>query len=204
MHLKALAVVASLFALSAPATHAVTVTWGTSAETPSMDVATNLGVPQGVSFTWRTAPAGGWIEFTTDAAWALQLHFYGVGDATPTDEIVSAYILKSWNTVTGVWDNLTTQTDACSTATLVPLAGDCNLMGSTVYSGSESVLRPGEIAGRYAAGKYLLGVGDSEEPSNTSAEFYVAAVPLPASLLGLIAGLGGLGMLGLRRRRTLV
>lgn len=132
MHLKALVVAASLAVLSAPAAHAATVTWGPSAETPSMDVATNLGVPQGVSFTWRAAPAGGWIEFTTDAAWALQLHFYGVGDATPTDELVSAYILKSWNTVTGMWDNLTTQTDVCSTATLVPLAGDCNLMGSTI------------------------------------------------------------------------
>lgn len=167
-----------------------------------MDVATNLGIPEGVSFTWREAPAGGWVEFTIDAAWALQLHFYGVGDDTPTDQHVSAYILKAWNTVTGMWDNLTTQTDVCSTATLVPLAGDCNLMGSALYSGPETVLRPGEIAGHYTSGRYLLGVGDSSEPSNTSAEFYIAAVPLPATGLALIAGLGGLAALGVRRRRS--
>lgn len=205
MKLKALAIAAALTGFSVPAAQAVTVTFGATDETATMDVATNLGNPAGVSFTWDQSPAGGWIEFTTDSAWALQLRFYGVGDATPAALHVSGYILKAYNAVTNMWDNLTNDTNLCSTATLGPITGNCNLMGSLIYPGPEAALQPGERTGPYAAGRYLLGAYDSRQPSNTSAEFYIAdlaPVPLPASGLALFAGLAGLAAIGARRRRT--
>lgn len=201
MKLKALALATALVGLGVTASNAATVTWVSSAETPTMDVGVNLGVPQGVSFTWKKAPATGWIEFTADAAFALQLHFYGVGDATPPVLQTSGYVFKMWDAISSTWTNLTTDTSLCSTSTLAPVAGDCNLIASELYPGPDTVLRAGEEVGRFGAGRYLLGVYDSGEPSNTSAEFYIASVPLPATGLALIAGLGGLAALGARRRR---
>lgn len=201
MRLKSLALAAAVVGFGAASAQAATVTWLASDETSTMDVAVNLGLPQGVSYTWKQAPSTGWISFDVDSSWALQLFFYGVGDDTPPTQQVSGYVLKVWDAVSSAWTNLTTDSPLCSTSTLAPVAGDCNLIASELYDGGDTVLRPGEKTGALAAGRYLLGVYDSGEPSNTSALFYIAAVPLPATGLGLMAGLAGLAALGARRRR---
>lgn len=203
MSAKSLVLAATLLGLGLPAAQAATVTFGPNDKTAFMDVATNVAKPDGVSFTWTKAPSSGWIEFTSSAAFALKLHFYGVGDRTPTSQQVSGYVFKVWDSVANAWSNLTTDTNNCAGASLAPVAGKCNMISSMGYTGSYAALQPPGEVGPYAAGRYLLGVYDSGQPSNASVEFQIAAVPLPATGLALIAGLGGLAALGARRRRTL-
>lgn len=88
------------------------------------------------------------------------------------------------------------------------LAADTYFLLTTTQSGNEVFLSPISIAGTLAAGTHTLAVSVHQGGSNTSSDLGLqlsfegtaSAIPEPASFAA-IAGLGALGLVGLRRRR---
>lgn len=193
------------FALGASSASAVTITagaYGGQNGTAAMTVTGgNVGT---VDFSWTNTPASAYQYFTSASVFNLFLDSYLPAAGTPAAVQTTGWVLKQL--VGGVWANLTTSTNNCAAA-VAPVRGSCDHIATAAYSGSIAASQPGNqlsAGGQslFGAGTYLLGVYDSAQPVSATASFRVAAVPLPATGLALIAGLGGLAALGARRRRN--
>ncbi len=97
----------------------------------------------------------------------------------------------------------TTSSTACASSA-APVAGSCQLIGSTATSGRIAPDAGASLFGELAAGVYRLGFYESATPATGYASFGISEiesasqVPLPAAAPLLVAALAGLGFM--RRR----
>ena len=208
MRMKMLMLAAAFAVTGAVSGQAATITMQGNGTTATGSVTSAIASSSAeITFNWTGTPVTSFQIFEVDRAFELILSAYNVLSSTPTNAQTSGWVLKLWNEVTNTWQNMTTSTANC-TAAVGDVSGNCNHVASTAYNGAISVTRPGETLAanggqtKFAAGTYMLGLYDSSVPREANATFRIAAVPLPATGLALIAGLGGLAALGSRRRRT--
>lgn len=152
--------------------------------TPLTFDATGVATSFNVEFAWNGTPYNELSTFAVAYDFDLSLVSYS---GTGNDQ--SGYILDDGT-------RLTTGSTACnSSSNPVINTGGCDLIKASST--------PGVLFSGLSAGTYTLGVFDSATPVNGSVVFNVtqavAPIPLPASALLLLAGLGGLVSM---RRKT--
>lgn len=200
MTFKSFALAAVLAGASVVSAQAATIglegqSQSSKANAPTLAVVGNAGI---ASFSWFGTPSSSYLTFSVSSGFELFLDSYTNLSDTPKNLQTSGYVFKNISSTPAV--TYTNQTSHCAGA-VAPMGSQCNHFATAEYNGPLSVVRPNDSLGTYAAGTYLLGVYDSSAPYSASATFRIAAVPLPATGLALIAGLGGLAALGARRRR---
>tara|TARA_R110002110_G_scaffold415748_1_gene654837 strand:+ start:74036 stop:74584 length:549 start_codon:yes stop_codon:yes gene_type:complete len=147
------------------------------------------------SASWQAAPFGAYMNFTSTDAFDLALLDY-MPSAQNSD--VSGYILSLLDAPAGnELTRFTTNFNFCSAAGIQG-GGLCNLVTGAANSGgnANSAAQPGDLLfANLAAGSYRLGFYESATPAAGSVQFGITtAVPAPASLLLLGAGLLALGL----------
>lgn len=148
-------------------------------------------------FAWDDSPYTGYVSFSADRMFDLYFENY-VPDDAAADQI-SGFIFRGPSGE--VQADEAYDSDACDDASF-GISGGCNFI--TGQDGEADVLQPDPeqpILANLEPGDYTIGVYESANPGNGTADFRAAAVvPVPAGGLLLIGALGGAA--ALRRRKS--
>ncbi len=191
---KAVAGAICIAALSATGAQALTTIATGIAGGASVPLTSTVGDTTTVSFAWSSAPASGFLHFSTTNDFSLSFAAYS--SVNPAHQMGLTLVDASTNTA------LLTDSTACAAAPLAQISEECALVGNNAIS-----FKVGDtLLASVAAGTYYIGYYESASPANGSAAFTItevasstSEVPLPAGGLLLVGALGGLA--ALRRRK---
>lgn len=196
--------VLGLSALAAGSAQALTTIDSVSANGGGSVVASSFGTFANVDFTWGSAPASGYAEFTIDTDSFVYIADY----SGPTGSGYTGFMLVEQGGATLTTD----QGAACNNLNvLLPVRGGCDLVTNQTSPGLTSS-NPSTATAytMLTAGTYYIGMYEGSQPADGFLSFQisegeyqevtpVAPVPLPAGGLMLVGALGGIA--ALRRRK---
>lgn len=150
-------------------------------------------------FAWDDAPYTGYINFTADKMFDLYFENY-IPNFAEEDQ-VTGFFLRGPQ---GVTQPQAAYSETACTDAAFGISGECSFI--TGEDGEANVLMPDPdeaILAGLEPGDYTIGVYESGNPNEGSADFRAAAVvPVPAGGLLLIGALGGAAALRSRKKKA--
>ena len=201
---------AAAASLAAGAAQALTVTafngdtQGSMSLSSSGPTTSGTAVSETLTFDWTSNPSGvaGYFEFTLATTGKLTFDSFVIDAATGGSPVSGLILYRGTDSSVASADYLADSTTNCSGSTVARIAGSngsCDLFSERAPGSPDELFGPTELT----AGDYTIGVYDSGDPTDATAEFTVTdltAVPLPASAL-LLGGLFG-GLAWRARRKA--